>query len=86
MTMVRDTMTDILAMERPLTVDKLADYVNEWYKAKWEKRIYLTRAGYNTMLRRKTNATVRVIKAIGLNADNMMEIILRQRISERIIT
>lgn len=83
--MVRDTMTDILAMERPLTVDKLADYVSNWYKNIWEKRIYITRAGYNTMLRRKTNATVRVIKAIGLNTDTMMEIILRQRISERIL-
>ena len=84
--MVRDTMNDVLAMDRPLTVDKLADYVGNWYKNMWEKRLYPTRSGYNTMLRKKTNATVRVIKTIGINSDSMMEIILRQKISEKTIT
>ena len=85
LTMVRDTMSDVLAMDRPLTVDKLADYVNNWYQEQWDKRLYITRSGYNTMLRRKTNATVRVVKSIGLNTDSMLEIILRQRISERVL-
>ena len=82
--MVQKTLNDVLQFTRPLTVDKLADYVEAWYRKKLENRRFITRAAYNKMLQRKINATIRAAKTIGNNVDVLLETSLRNKISSRV--
>ena len=76
-------MTDIMAMDRPLTVDKLANYVSEWYAEQQRQCVYTTRSRYNALLRRKTYATIKAVRALGQNVDVLMETVIRQEISKK---
>ena len=68
-------------MDRPLTVEKLATYVETWFNAQLEKKTFVTRAAYNKLLNRKTSATVRVLRTLSPNVDITLETSLRYQIS-----
>ena len=82
--MVHKTLADVLQLTRPLTIDKITDYVEAWYKKKLEKRQFVTRNGYSRILQRKINATIRAIKTVGNNVDILMETTIREKINARI--
>ena len=77
-------MAEILELERPLEVDTIAKYMVEWFNKTLEKKQFVTRAAYNLMQQRKTNAVLRVLKMIGSNVDVLMETTLRQRIANEL--
>ena len=83
--MVGQTFDDVLKMERPLTVEKMANYVKKWFDEEIAKGKYITRSGYNKTLNRKINATVRVLKAISPSVDVVLETRLRQEISQKCV-
>ena len=68
-------------MDRPLTVEKLATYVADWFEKQLQSQTFVTRAAYNKMLHRKTSATIRVLKTLSPKADLPLEISLRREIS-----
>ena len=83
--MVGDTYNDVLEMDRPLTVEKLSDYVRQWLDKQREKKLYTTRASYNNILKRKTAAVVRVLKTLSPTSDIQMEIALRREIGNKCV-
>ena len=82
--MVLKTLSEVLQLTRPLTIDKIVDYVELWYKNKLTKRRFITRAAYNKLLQRKINATIRALKTVGNNVDVLMETSIRNKISARV--
>ena len=82
--MVGSTYNDILQLERPLTLDKLADYAREWFDQELQKQTFVTRAAHNKMLSSKTSAIVRVLKTLSPR-NTHHEILLRQKISAKCV-
>ena len=82
--MVGETYNDILQLERPLTLDKMAKYVQKWFDNEVQKKTFVTRAAYNKMLSSKTSATIRVLRTLSPR-NTHHEILLRQRISEKCV-
>ena len=78
-----DTLKDVLEMERPLTVEKLADYVRQWFDRQKEISHLVTRGSYNKILKRKTAAVVRVLKTLTQTADVQQELALRREITKK---
>ena len=83
--LIGKTFEEVLQIERPLTVDKLAEVVVQWFEETLAGKRFVTRAAYNKLLARKTSAIVRVLKTISPQADIAMEIQLRKKISERCV-
>ena len=81
--LIGKTYEEVLQLSRPLTVDKLAELVKTWFEKMLAERRFVTRAAYNKLLSRKTNAIVRVLKTISPQADLAMEISLRKQISDK---
>ena len=82
--MVQKTLDDIMKFDRPLSITKIVEYIELWFKDKIDSRRFVTRASYNKLLQRKITATVRAIKAIGTNVDILMETNLRNQIAQKI--
>ena len=82
--MVGATYNDILQLERPLTLEKLANYARDWFDKELQKQTFVTRAAHNKMLSSKTSAIVRVLKTLSPR-NTHHEIVLRQKISEKCI-
>ena len=82
--LVQKTMAEILELDRPLTVDGITDFVEEWFKKTLDRKRFVTRAALNVMRNRKINAVLRVLKMIGSNVDVLMETTLRQKITNRL--
>ena len=81
--LIGKTYEEVLQLTRPLTVEKLADLVKKWFDEMLADKRFVTRAAYNRLLARKTNAIVRVLKTISPQADLTMEISLRRQISDK---
>ena len=72
-------------MDRPLTVDALADYVKAWFDKQLSAKTFITRAAYNKLLSKKTNAVIRAVRALSPKLDVALEISLRQKISQKCV-
>ena len=83
--LIGKTYEEVLQTTRPLTVEKLADLVKNWFEEMLEEKRFVTRGAYNKLLSRKTNAVVRVLKTISPQADLAMEIRLRKEISDKCV-
>lgn len=70
-------------MNRPLTVEQLANHVKEWFETMLATKKFVTRATYNKLLNRKTNAVVRAVRALSPSMDVTLEINLRKKIEEK---
>ena len=83
--MISKTFEEVLDMDRPLTVDALADYVKKWFDQHLDSKTFITRAAYNKLLTRKTNAVIRAVRALSPKLDVALEISLRQKISQKCV-
>ena len=81
--LVGSTFNDVLQMDRPLTVEALAQYVEQWFEKHISSKKFVTRATYNKMLAQKTSAVIRALRALSPKMDMAMEITLRQRIGDK---
>ena len=82
----KSTVLDILALKRPLTVDKLVSYILLWYESK--SLIKLKRSDIPIMtetLFKKTLMVIKVCKLVSKNFNDVFAIRIQQRIRKTIM-
>ena len=81
--LIGKTYEEVLQMNRPLTVEQLAEHVRKWFEKILATKTFVTRASYNKLLSRKTSAVIRAVRALSPSMDVTLEINLRKKIEEK---